>query len=392
MNNVRQANFRERIPEPEKSVSFFNDHVFALRIVVFLVTAAVNLHAAVPVVSSPTSLTAIPGITIAYQIAASNVPTSFTATGLPAYWTIDPTNGVVQGRIAQTGTVSSNIVFSVKAANASGTSAAVSVTCAVVAQSVVSQQYRLGPTAAPVPVPFWVSAPVLPDDTVLVTGGRLSGSTVAHLAQLDNGAAGTPAFPKLGFVPWGAVTPGTATSRSLHVGIPSAWSVGIYALRLANGTTNGPPILVNAPDPWFAMGEGGMEASPGGTLYVGGHCLAYPGQTTMIALVRSGAVAAMLAGTPFASDQRGWGYAVSATMTSVPYGFTRCGCTMDLAARMAGPKSPIRFRWFRPSHGRWRPFISRACLARTMTRSSRRRRRLCLQKAAPFCCPVARSI
>ena len=282
--------------------------------------AAAGLHAAVPVVSSPASLTAIPGITVAYQITASNAPTSFAATGLPAYWMIDPTNGVVQGRIAQTGTVSSNIVFSVKAANASGTSAAVSVTCAVVAQSVVSQQYRLGATAAPAPVPFWVSAPVLPDDTVLVTGGRLSGSTVAHLAQLENGAAGKPAFPKLGFVPWGAVTPGTATSRSLHVGIPAAWSVGIYALRLANGSTNGPPILVNAPDPWFAMGDCGMEVSPGGTLYAGGHCLAYPGRTTTIALVQSGTVAATLAGTPFASDQRGWGYAVSAAMPSVPYG------------------------------------------------------------------------
>ena len=289
------------------------------RIVLVLMTAA-NLPAAVPVVSSRTSLTAVPGITIAYQITASESPTFFGATGLPTYWTVDSTNGLVQGRIAQTGTVGSNIVFNVTASNASGTSAAVSVTCAVVAQSLVSQQYRLGSTAAPAPVPFWVSEPVLPDDTVLVTGGRLSGSTIAQLAQLDNGDAGTPAFPRLGFVPWGTVMPGTATSRSLHVGIPAAWSVGMYALRLANGSTNGPPILVNAPDPWFAMGDGGMEVSPGGTLYVSGHCLAYPGRTTMIALVQSGAVAATLAGTSFASDQRGWGYAVTAAMPSVPYG------------------------------------------------------------------------
>ena len=289
------------------------------RIVLVLMTSA-NLHAAVPSVSSRISLTAVPGITIAYQITASESPTSFGATGLPTYWTVDPTTGVVQGRVAQTGTVGSNIVFKVTAANASGTSAVVSVTCAVVAQASVSQQYRLGSTAAPAPVPFWVSEPVLPDDTVLVTGGRLSGSTVAHLAQLDDGVAGPPSFPNLGSVPWGTVMPGTATSRSLHVGIPAAWSVGIYALRLANGGTNGPAILVNAPDPWFAMGDGGMEVSPGGTLYAGGHCLAYPGRTTVIALVQNGAVAATLTGTPFASDQRGWGYAVSATLPSVPYG------------------------------------------------------------------------
>ena len=220
----------------------------------------------------------------------------------------------------QTGLVGSNIVFSVTAANTSGTSTPVSVTCAIAAPSMASQQYRFGPTAAPAPVPFWVSTPVLPDDTVLVTGGRFSDSTVAHLAQLDNGVAGTPAFPQLGFVPWGAVTPGTATSRSLHVGIPADWSVGVYALRLANGGTNGPVIFVNAPDPWFAMGDGGMEVSPGGTLYIGGHCLAYPGQTTTVALVQNGSVAASLTGTSFAGDQRGWGYAVSAAIPSVPYG------------------------------------------------------------------------
>ena len=285
-----------------------------------LLLIATTLGAAVPVVSSPTTLTATPGITIAYQITASNSPTSFAATGLPSYWTINTTTGVVQGMIAQAGMVGSNLTFNVSAANASGTSALVPVTCGVIAQSMLSQQYRIGSTSAPAPVPFWVSAPVLPDDTVLVTGGRLLTSTVAHLAQLGNGDAGTPAFPTLGFVPWGAVTPGTATSRSLSVGVPATWSTGVYALRLANGSTNGPAILVNAPDPWFAMGDGGMEVSPGGTLYVAGHCLAYPGQTTAIALVRNGVVAARLTGTPFASDQRGWGYGVSAIMQSVPYG------------------------------------------------------------------------
>jgi len=306
-----------------KSAFLRHQHRIAVvyqRTVFLLLIAAATLRAAVPVVSSPTTLTVIPGITIAYQITASNSPTSFAATGLPGNWAIDSTSGIVQGLIAQTATVGSNIAFNVTAANTSGTSAVVSVACNVVAQSVVSQQYRIGSTAGSAPVPFWVSAPVLPDDTVLVTGGRLLTSTVAQLAQLSNGDPGVPAFPTLGFLPWGAVTPGTATSRSVHVGIPAAWSTGIYALRLANGSTVGPSILVNAPDPWFAMGDCGMEVSPGGTLYVAGHCLAYPGQTTTIALVNNGAIAARLTGTSFASDQRGWGYAVSATMPAVPYG------------------------------------------------------------------------
>jgi len=309
-------------PKPMSVNSYFSfiTSVSARLFVLILITAAASLQAAVPVISSPTSLTVVPGITIAYQIKASNAPTSFGATGLPTNWTINSTNGVVQGRIAQAGLVGTNIVFNVKATNASGTSALVAVTLSVTAPSMASQQYRIGSTAGPAPVPYWVSAPVLPDDTVLVTGGRLLSSTVAHLAQLDNGAVGAPALPTLGFVPWGAVTPGTATTRSLHVGIPSTWSTGIYALRLANGSMTGPSILVNAPDPWFAMGDGGIEASPGGTLYLGGHCLAYPGLTTTIALVQNGSVVSTLTGTSFAGDQRGWGYAVSTTMPSVPYG------------------------------------------------------------------------
>ncbi len=285
-----------------------------------MVAGAVNLPASIPIISSPTTLTATPGITITYPITALNDPTSYAATGLPNYWTINTTNGVIQGRIAQTGLIGSNILFKITAANASGTSSVVTVTCSVAAPASLSQQFRIGSMDTQAPVPYWVSAPVLPDDTVLVTGGRLLSSTVAHLAQLENGTAGMPALPQLVFVPLCAVTPGTATSRSLHVGIPSAWSTGIYALRLANGNTTGPAILVNAPDPWFAMGDTGMEVSPGGTLYVSGHCLAYPGQTTTLALVRNGAVAARLTGTPFASDQRGWGFAVTAPMPSVPCG------------------------------------------------------------------------
>ena len=288
--------------------------------VIVLMSAAASLHAAVPVVSSQSSLTVVPGITIAYQIKATNAPTSYGATGLPPHWTINTTNGVVLGRVAQTGLIGTNIVFNVTATNASGSSAPLVVTCSVVPSAMASQQYRIGSTAAPAPVPYWVSAPVLPDDTVLVTGGRLLSSTLAHLAPLDNGAVGAPAFPTLGFVPWGVVIPGTATSRSLHVGIPATWNNGIYALRLANGSTTGPAILINAPDPWFAMGDGGMEVSPGGTLYVSGHCLAYPGQTTTIALVQNGTVVSTMIGTSFAKDQRGWGYAVFASVPSVPYG------------------------------------------------------------------------
>ena len=279
--------------------------------------AVVHSKAALPpVITSPTNLTANPGVTIAYQITASNSPTAFGATGLPSgwNWTINPSSGVVEGRIPATGTVGTTITFNVIATNAAGASPPVTVACAVVAQAMASQQYRVGSFAAPAPVPFWASAPVLPNDSVLVTGGRIFLSTVAQLALLTNGATGSPGLPALLGASWGTVQPGTATNRSVHVGIPAAWSAGIYALRLANGTAIGPAILVNAPDPWYAMGDGGCEASPGGTLYLAGHCLAYTNQTNTIALVQNGTVSALMTGTPMASDLRGWGYAVTSSI------------------------------------------------------------------------------
>jgi len=285
-----------------------------------LILAPKGTAAVVPVVYSPTQLTVTPGVTVAYSILASNQPTAFQVTNLPSAWTIDPTNGVVLGQTAPAGMVGSNYTFGVLAANAAGTSAPVQVTYAVTAAAVVAQQYQIGPPMDSAPVPFWVSQPVLPDDTVLVTGGNLTNTTQAQLAVLDNGSPGLPTLPVLGFLPWGTVIPGTATSRSLHVGIPATWSVGIYALRLANGTTHGPAILVDAPDPWFAMGDTGMEVSPGGTLYVAGHCLAYGGNPSTIALVQNGAPAAILTGTPLTSDERGWGYAVSTPLPALPPG------------------------------------------------------------------------
>ena len=269
-----------------------------------------------PLIISPTNLLANPGVTVAYQITASNSPTNYAATGLPSSWSINPLTGVVEGQIPVVGTVGTNITFNVIANNAAGASPPVTVVYNVVAQGMASQQYRVGSFAAPAPVPFWASEPVLPDDTVLVTGGRILPSTMAQLALISKGAIGSPSLPTLSSAAWGTVQPGTATNRSVHVGIPADWSLGIYALRLANGTNVGPAILVNAPDPWYAMGDSGCEASPGGTLFVAGHCLAYTNQTTTVALVQNGVVAAAMVATPMTSDLRCWGYAVTSSIPS----------------------------------------------------------------------------
>ena len=81
-------------------------------------TLALTVDPALPVVTSATTLTGQVGVAITYQITASNDPTAYSATDLPAGLTFS--NGVVSGTPTTAGTV----VMTVTATNISGTATA----------------------------------------------------------------------------------------------------------------------------------------------------------------------------------------------------------------------------------------------------------------------------
>ena len=72
---------------------------------------------AAPVVTSPTDAAAQLGAEFAYQITATNSPTSYGATGLPDGLTVDATTGLISGTPTTTG----NFSFVISASNAGGT-------------------------------------------------------------------------------------------------------------------------------------------------------------------------------------------------------------------------------------------------------------------------------
>jgi len=72
-----------------------------------------------PAITSPLTLTAVAGAPVSYQIAASNSPTSFAATGLPAGLSVNATTGVISGTVAAATTATA--VISATNANGTGT-------------------------------------------------------------------------------------------------------------------------------------------------------------------------------------------------------------------------------------------------------------------------------
>jgi hypothetical protein len=82
---------------------------------------------AVPVVTSATTASGYSGDPFGYQITASNSPTAYSAAGLPAGLSLDSTTGFISGTLTSTGT----FFITLRASNAGGIGAAVTLTLTV---------------------------------------------------------------------------------------------------------------------------------------------------------------------------------------------------------------------------------------------------------------------
>ncbi|WP_146180143.1 putative Ig domain-containing protein [Opitutus sp. ER46] len=110
------------------------------RVVVFSLTGGTG---SAPVINSAASATATVGQNFTYQITASNSPTSYAATGLPAGLTLNTSTGVIAGIPTTAGTSTAQLT----ATNASGTSASFALSFNVsAASSPGTPAAPLGPT------------------------------------------------------------------------------------------------------------------------------------------------------------------------------------------------------------------------------------------------------
>jgi hypothetical protein len=135
-----------------------------------------------PVITSALSATAPVGQAFSYQITATNNPTSYGASGLPAVLNVNPANGLISG----TPTVAGTFNVSISATNAGGTGSASmtinvqeppSITNGPPPAATLSTDYSFTYTTSGYPTPtFALTAGTFPPGLTLSTAGILSGT------------------------------------------------------------------------------------------------------------------------------------------------------------------------------------------------------------------------
>ena len=132
--------------------------------------------------------------------------------------------------------------------------------------------------ASALPLIFWHSQPVRPNETLMLAGASLDPGTVVEACPLPDTDPGRPAAPApldkgLGWQPLRLLQ----LTPQLAQAVLPAGKEGVFACRVRTGETAGTARLVNAPDAWFAQGDQGETASPGGWIGVFGTCIALGG-------------------------------------------------------------------------------------------------------------------
>lgn len=128
---------------------------------------------------------------------------------------------------------------------------------------------------------FWASDPVRPGEAALLVGDGFGEHPRIELTRLQDDPGGVP-----GPVAWTGtgtvVEPLQPSDQSVKFLVPAHFKNGVYAVRIANKDKAAVELL-NAPTVYWAQGDQGPSAAPGGWIRIFGRCI---GQTPATAVLR----------------------------------------------------------------------------------------------------------
>ncbi len=112
------------------------------------------------------------------------------------------------------------------------------------------------------PSVFWASDPVRPNEAVMVVGDSLADSQVA-VARLTDGDAGLPPSKAAPDMAGTGASILQSSAGSLKFVVPPVLKPGLYSFTIATPLGRA-TVLLNRPLVWWAQGDLGTTASPGG--------------------------------------------------------------------------------------------------------------------------------
>ena len=134
---------------------------------------------------------------------------------------------------------------------------------------------------------FWASDPVRPGEVALLVGDGFGDHPRIELTPLDdvpNSAPGSVKRAETGT----PVEPLQASDQSVKFLVPARFKPGVYAVRIANGDEAAVGLL-NAPTVYWAQGDQGTSAAPGGWIRIFGRCIGPAPATAMLRITSAAA-------------------------------------------------------------------------------------------------------
>jgi hypothetical protein len=121
------------------------------------------------------------------------------------------------------------------------------------------------PVPPAVPTVFWASDPVRPGETVMAFGAGFGAAPTIAVARLANGTAGEPSDQALDWPLAGReATVIQPSDTAVKFTVPPDLKPGVFVYRIAGPPGGAVVGLLNRPAVWWALGDVGSTARPGG--------------------------------------------------------------------------------------------------------------------------------